>query len=515
MKKIIVIILCLCCLIGFSQSVSTIDMLQIRMKALEVFKSYSDKIERLNVYSDKDDFINLFDSKTQIYNDILYDNQPQFISPKDYCNKFKRNILLSSKISNWELGYPYKHDEKWNVNIKFEKEINVRFENCSELSYPSKSFKYEMIIAMDKNPNYKENLELDVYDVEDKIPFINAKIISLNVINPINYFCIVKINDINLLKSQYKKEIVEFSSLHQLVELNQNVSNVKEELFLIGYDEDYRISVKRDTCSNKFYDFKVRPLNSFFGVNFSYSPRQFGIVSEKHQDIVLNTCNSSISFVYKHKIFGAMNGAKYYLGVRPGYSFDYFNFKGSHNMSFLTKDIDNDQYLRKVNLSEIDEKDFFHNFDIPISFGLVRSINGVSLIMDVGLWMNFIFFQTHESKLNAYYSGLYSQYCNVEIAENGYYDFGMHSLSKKEQLDLNFSKIDYGAFCSIGAMCKLPNYFYLSTNIEYRHGNNDRSVFNEDFFKLFQNEEYVPFYSTVKKWSTNNVIVNISILKKF
>ncbi len=517
MKKIFAIIFCLCDLLVFSQTPSIIEVRQIRLKALEVFKSYTDKIEVLNPYSDNIDFSKLFNYETQIYNDILYDNQPQLLDPKEYFSKIRKDIVLTSKITKWELGFPHKIGNKWVVTVKFEKEIKIKFNNCKDLEYPPKIFEYEMIIEMDKNLNYQENPNVEVNDIEDKIPFINAKISGLTVKNPINYFCIVKLNDISLLKSEYKNKINKSPDSYQIVELERNISNLKDELFVNNYDDDYRIIEIQDNCNAKSYDFNIIALKNIIGVNFSYTPLQFGIMNNDYPNLNLKTYNTGISLVFKRLLGKTMRKIKWYFNLNPGYSLDVFNFKGSHNTDFQSIDVDNDQYLRKINFSNISEKDMFHNIDIPISFGLMKTTKGFSFTMDLGVWTNFTVLQTHKSSLNAYYSGFYEQYCNLEISENGYYDFGKFSLSKKEngQLNLNSNNLNFGTFCSLGAMFKLKNYWYVATNFEYRYGFADRSNYNENFVKQFSKDEYQPFFLTINSWKTNLIKINVAMLKKF
>jgi hypothetical protein len=187
---------------AFSQSVT--DTRHIKTTALQVYENY--KVVMSGLYSrsayTEDNFIALFDSKALIYNDILPDNNPQQLSSKNYFAKFKANVnRIYPTFSDFKMGEPVSVGSKWQIKCNFVR--SARFRTQNEMNYPEWSFNYAITIEMDKRYNQTNK----VYE--------NAKIVNVEVNNPLKNFFVIENKENIPLTSKSGKPVNDWDAEYQ------------------------------------------------------------------------------------------------------------------------------------------------------------------------------------------------------------------------------------------------------------------------------------------------------------
>jgi len=180
----------------FSQSVT--ETRQIKTTALQMYENY--KVVMAGLHSNsayvEDNFMALFESDAVIYNDILPNNNPQQLSPFAYFKKFKANInRIYPAFSDFKMGEPVSVGNRWQIKCYFTR--RTKFKTQKDMKYPEWSFNYTMTIEMDKR-----------YDTEKKV-FGNAKIVSIDVDNPLKAFFIIENKENIPLLSQSSGEMLQ------------------------------------------------------------------------------------------------------------------------------------------------------------------------------------------------------------------------------------------------------------------------------------------------------------------
>jgi hypothetical protein len=494
------------------------EVRQMRYEAIGVFDKYYSLILNMDnpdVYT-YDYFTALFEDDATIYNDILPENKNQYLNPKEYYQKYVKGFKTYPRLSDLELSFPEFKDGKWNVNVKFKKTIQIKYRK-KELSYPKWIFNYEMHVVMDINPNYSKGVKNR--NAENNSQYSNVKIKSLKVEDPLVNYYVINLNDTLIreeVKGLYYKptgEQIDFMGDSCRI-FNFNKISRSDLVLNKSIDDDFRTTIAQHPLDNKYYKYDILPLKKIIGFGISYSPLllDLNVPTPYFENIKQNAFTTGISFLYGW-LLSKPSQNKFYLNLKPGYSMNYIGFKGSSFYEYQSVDSDNDSYTRQINLTSVKENNFFHSVDFPITFSLVRSIGNYALTFDVGGWVNYSFLNSHKSTANALYSGYYPQYWDLVIDKNGYYDFGEYVIGEtKSNKFTNF--LDYGAIVSLGGMYKLQAGLYLKMDIAYRYGFVDKANFVQNYQPTKETGQYTPFFNSINQWKTNNVNINISIIKK-
>ena len=164
---------------AFSQSVT--ETRHIKTTALQIYENYKVVMSGLHSRSSytEDNFMALFERSAEIYNDIVPNNQPHQLSPTEYFTKFKASInRIYPDFSDFRMGEPVTAGNEWQIKCYFTRKTRFRTQNY--LNYPEWSFNYTMTIEMDKS-----------YNSANKV-YENAKIVSIEVDNPLEKFFVIE-----------------------------------------------------------------------------------------------------------------------------------------------------------------------------------------------------------------------------------------------------------------------------------------------------------------------------------
>lgn len=500
----------------FAQNMS--EVRQMRYEAISAFDKYYSLILNMDnpdVYT-YDYFTGLFEDDATIYNDILPENKIQYLNPRDYYKKYVTSIKTYPILSDLELSFPEFKEGKWMVNVKFKKTIHLRYRK-KELSYPNWTFSYDMLIVMDENKNYREGTEQRI--TEDNRPYVNIKIKGLKVEEPLQNYFVINLND-TLLKEEYRGlyykptgEVVDF--MGDSCRIFNSIRISKSDLALhSSIDDDFRTTIIQHHEDEKYFKYNIFPLKKVIGYGLSYSPLLLDLKTPNpyFKNITQNAFTVGISFLYGW-LLSEPSKNKYYLNIKPGYSLNYIAFIGSSYYEYQSVDADIDAYTRRVDLSNINENNFFHTVDFPVTLSYVRNFGKYALTFDIGSWVNYSFMNTHKSTADVLYSGFYPQYWDLVIDKNGYYDFGDYTL-EETKLNKFTNSLDYGAIVSLGGMYKLQAGINMKLDFAYRYGFVDKANFVQNYLPTKKTGQYTPFFQSINQWKTNNVNINISIIKK-
>jgi len=494
------------------------EVRQMRYEAIGVFDKYYSLVLNMDnpdVYT-FDYFTALFEDDATIYNDILPDNKNQYLNPKEYYQKYK-GFKTYPRLSDLELSFPEFKDGKWIVSVKFKKTFQIKYRK-KDLSYPKLlNFSYEMLVVMDINTEYRKGTKQR--NGENNRLYTNVKIRSLKAEEPLVNYYVINLND-TLLKEEVKGlyykptgDKIDFMGDSCRI-FNQEIHSRSDLVLHKSIDDDFRTTIVQHQLDDNYYKYDIFPLKKIIGFGFSYSPLLADLKTPTpyFENIKQNAFTAGFSFLYGW-LLSAPSKNKFYLNLKPGYTMNYIGFKGSNFYEYQSIDADNDSYTRRINLSNIEENNFFHAIDFPLTFSCVRSIGKYALTFDFGGWVNYSFFNTHKSSANALYSGYYPQYWDLLIDKNGYYDFGEYVIGETKSNKFTNS-LDYGAIVSLGGMYKLQAGLYLKLDFAYRYGFVDKASFVQDYQPTKATGQYTPFYHSLNQWKTNNVNINISIIKK-
>jgi hypothetical protein len=495
------------------------EVRQMRYDAIDVFDRYSSLILNLDnptIYT-KDYFMELFEENSMLYNDILPYNVRQELSPNDYYDKYVNNIKTYPQLANLELSFPEYKDEKWQVKIKFTKTFRLKYRDI-DLTYPQWSFNYEMLVVMDKNNDYirKEKESYSKWEIQQERNknFINQKIRSLIVEDPLtDYVVIVNQNSYNL---EYDGNTIENwdENTHSRIFPCSDI-DFKKITIVDSYFKPLKFS--KNPNDKHVYNCSQRKLN-IFGVGINYAPYGLGNRISKSNidyfdfsDIEESNNTYSLSLFYGIQIANKQKST-WFFNIGLDFSLYNYNYKGNYYIPYQSIDSDNDPYLRKINIINLQEN--AHNFavSIPLSFQYLFQISKsgkqqVFLAVELGGYAEYFVYQWNSFNFHADYTGLYNYYGSVEF--DHYYDYGHFDLSDKDisqKLKDKSNQFDYGAFGKVGLWFALKKNNLLKFDIGYKHGFCTPLKYNENFVI---SENYNSYQTLLQ--STNKGLQNIYI----
>ena len=480
---------------AFSQSDT--ETRYIKTTAFQVYETYKVVIAGLyskSVYTE-DNFMALFDSKAVIYNDILPDNSPQQLSPAAYYAKFKVSInRIYPVFSDFVIGEPFSVGNKWQIKCFFTRE--TRFRTQKEMKYPEWSFNYVMTLEMDKQYNTNKK----VYE--------NAKIISIDVKNPLKTFFIIENNENIPLVTKSGETLKNWDEEYQ----SRIFPEDKWKIYDIKVADDdnifelAKIKFSKNKTDAHFYQLDVQRFrkNIFgIGVNFSPSPLAFGnkisVEKAENSDSIEYKSNAySLSFFYGKQI---AHKEKSTVFINVGLDFNRYSYEYSETNNIMYRDSavfddDRDPYFPIIKINSLKEK--INTISVPLSVQYLYQLSQptkkpIFLSFELGLFAGCTLSSRYN--LDANYSGLYEKYFNIIF--DHYYDFGKCTVPGDIKLNSRFTG---GIFGGVGLWYALNESSLLKFSISYKH------AFNSTL------EEYKAHYMTLE--NKQNKIEKYEILKK-
>lgn len=483
MKKIIyaaaVTIFC----IGFSVAQTAVEIVQMRMRAIEFFQSYILRKNGLD-YPDRNsrfDYTKLFEDGIEIYNDFLPYNTPLFLSPTDYADKRDNNITLNTQFTLFKLGFPYEEQGRWKIDIEYSEHINIHINNYG-IKYPKVTFDWLMTLSMEEHREWDND---------------NLKISKLQIKNPIaNYILIEQSEKVELPVLKSFENVDKDGQLRMFDADSADIDNVNQACSSYFYS--------RKLISNEFLhqlyrykDFR----NNLFGIGLYYTPYGFGNNINTHELPNLRQYNQALSLdiAYGLQIAHKTNSTLFF-NINLGLNAYQQSFRGTHYTQYQSTDSDGESYLRKINITSLTEKTYLLSASFQPSFEYLLQItqgqHPIFLSLEIGGYAEYRFWGDNFFNLQAYYSGLYDYFDGIEF--DHYYDYGHFYLDNEritQDIKDKINALDYGVFGSIGIWYAFDPHNILKIGIGYKHGFTSPFKYKTDFIL---SENYFSYESTVQ-----------------
>ena len=453
--------------VGYSQELSN------KQRSAEIRSVNTDVINIINIYEA------IFNDRTSNYDELksIFSNSAKVVQDILPENKLDKTTLLDDYIKSSR-----KHHVRQKVNIRID---NIELVDSDEFSYSLVAKVSKYIEATTRNGiEYNEQLnDLLFYiksqrneDSESNNVFDSKidSVISLNRIKT-NYQVayvvendsIYNIGERNLILNNKtitsKPNFEQGNNYFFIKNLNKRKSNPKYDLdnapFCFGLTpldksryRDVRSLIK---IKNRLLLEIKRPR---FNISSSYHRSDIRVLKSNNYGITDDNRSNKLSeggfeigyfLTYKPKPY------YHYLSLSLGiYKMSLVSNYQLNNYSYSYDDIDpaGNDYLRRVNIHKLNEDQQVNFLNLPLS--IKYAVNVEEQYSDLGLDSLFIlpeFFYVkisptfHKNLNNSYntsanisYSGFYQDAFNIEIDENGVYDFGDYQLAYDYQNELAF-----------------------------------------------------------------------------
>lgn len=512
MKQRIIILVIFCIFdlnIAYSQTITEIR--QIKTTALDVYEKYVSIMANLynnNVYNE-DRFLELFYENAQIYNDILPDNKPQELSPKEYFDKFKQNINTNdAEYSELEFKLPTRNElNKWSIECTFKKKINYR--SKKEYCYPKWEFKYSFIIEMDS-----------IYNNTNKI-FQNAKIRSIEVEFPLDQFFIIE-NKNNLKITIYNEPVEDFNGENNGRIFDRNECNISDFEFHINDDSNFFYLREKKWDNDKQDEHFFSPAYSIdksdllsIGLNYSFLCFGYPIKSNNMNGITSNSKSLSLSFLYGLQITHK-NSSNLFLNMGLDANWNNNNYKGSNYTEYNDIDSDNDSYLRKITINSLNEDINSISSSFRLSSEYIFQLNKAKdkryfISFEIGAFADYSLLLQSEYNLNVDYHGFYDYFGGIEF--DHYYDYGNFDVSgKKNLIPICDHRLNFDLFCELGFWIEINTENLFKLDLGYRHGLYTTMKYNENFIITSDSNSYESLFQSSNQ-GLRDVYFGLSFIK--
>ena len=266
-----ILIICGILFFGMAKAQSITETRQIKTTALQVYETY--KVVMAGLYSNsaytEDNFMALFEKESLIYNDILPDNQPQYLSPANYFKKFKTSIRrIYPAFSDFKMGEPTAVGNRWQIKCHFTR--GTRFSTQKDMKYPEWSFNYVITVEMDKR-----------YDTVKKV-YENAKIVNVDVENPLKGFFVIENKENIPLATKSGEMLKEWDEEYQSRIFPEDKWKIEDIVVpSIIYNGNVFVNTKYKISQSKtdvhfYHPDGENVKKNFVGLGVNYSPLFFG-----------------------------------------------------------------------------------------------------------------------------------------------------------------------------------------------------------------------------------------------
>lgn len=505
---------------GCTLAQSVLDVLHIRMSAIECFQDYIQKVSALD-YPTKDrkyEFQKLFNDDAIIYNDFLPEIATLYLSPEAYVQKRNKDFSLNHHFTNLGLGIPYQEDGLWKIELSYIENIAVK-NLKTKIEYPKCTFHCSMIISMEKNKNYNESLGesfSNVTDITNRMAFIEPKICYIQVNDPINQFLLIrKTESFSSISCDFTKiPNMEENPYFIMVDADTNTLATCAEGSKTFFSEQKFVPIKEDQKIYEYRDFK----KNLFGIGITYAPYGFGNKLNKSllPDFQLWSQSFGLDLFYGLNLVSKRRSSLFF-NIKLGLNVYQNRFKGDWNIQYSSTDSDGETYLRNIHIKNTVEREHHLSAALQPSFEYVGQIYSkqqqkIFLSFEMGGYVGYRFGASNSFHFNATYSGIYDYFGGIELTH--YYDYGSFTLNNKnisQNIKNKLNRFDYGAYGSIGVWYAFNSQHLIKINVGYMHGFTTpfRSVENHLLSSDFHSYESA-VHSMVN--GTQNLYLNISYI---
>lgn len=431
---LVILILLKADMLSAQVSYSIADLRKISNETVGLIESY-EKYSRFSNRDDASNFVGIFEkSSAEHVNDIIPDNKmDQTLSPQKYIANLKKyfnQVLVSIDIDS--IAFPKLVNNQHTIQAFVKKYVECSTTNC--------------------NVNYKDtfNLAVDInFDLNNDTAS-NFLIKKINFLIPRGRFIYFRthngktsINEFDILINNklYRSDASGFVKIEVMDSNNPFYIKSLDDVFpqtysFKNFEELEKSCSIRDTCTSILtVDLLFKPLYWQFDISAS------GQLWAKDYSISKPFATSSINVDYdKNYNFGLKMGYRIFNNnkftgfmFKTGVSYQSFSFSSyveDIQYSYNEIDADRDTYLRLIQIKELNEQTNLHYLCIP--FALSRAFSFSDFSIALGIEQSLLFNIKANSKLHssAEYQGYYSQYFNLTIDQNGFYDFGKYNIEK-------------------------------------------------------------------------------------
>lgn len=446
---------------ALAQNLSLEQQRQFNLKALELIQDYELNSTMSNAEA-AGEFLYLFDNESvQIYNDLLGFSTKKKLSVAEYISLFREksktpNIMLK----DLRKGDIYSDNQNWLLDITFDKEIFYT-DACGTLlssaEYYGTDHKMKATIAMDKETGRTFIKALEG-GIDSKVAPLPEKYAVIKN-DGSEYIKDVLCNGERLSFNKFNQALVPsnpvflFSDSDVNMKVNREQSSSCEAYSLSFTPVHWRIKVYGEMSIGDFY--KISNLPN--GLNAKSSATSFGL---------------DVGYVFpsKSKVkFGVFLGAAYSMS-KLDLTMDKLNYSYAASQN---ADMDNDNYNRYYELSNISQSMKINNIVIPVYLDLdYRTSKRFSVYVQAGIKNYLQMNATTDFNADAYAYGIYPKYSNLRLDETWLNEFGNKHLttSNLESDKVEVKSFSLDGFAGLGFRVKLVGSLLLDAGVNYQMG---------------------------------------------
>ena len=453
---------------------------------------WSNKPDTFLLYKD---YLKLIKSKSPDYSTIFFINKinkPKFSNNTFFTDVYVTRIITQNyESSNAEIIDTIAQKMVFTSKIDSEQNWNIKIQNISSLN------KLGRVISLDINGDIdyfnrygaKFSFQDSIYNIPPSDKKKNIFYFAKDLNKPLKF----SKNSYSNYYNMYKE--------HKPLDLNMpRIAKIKLKNNGVGRYGYFEIDVGKDIFNN---------INSFLDSDLNIENLDNSIEFQ-------NNFNTSL----KYNIYFP-SPIRAYFGF--GISSSKFNFSSAFtdfNQSYNEFDPDGSPYERTISFSNFQESLSTEFISIPFSIGLNLEIDEI-LKIDFKSFNNFHFLldisystslmkntNTNSSRTsNVLYSGFYENFFNLNISENGVYDFGNYPVSNSNNIQIN-NNISHNI--SIG----LKSYFnrlVFSTSFNYLWIHNNFFNLEENSFLSTNNQNLNSYFSSIGKSRISMFSINFKL----
>lgn len=491
----------------YSQQALTPDLYRrINYNVIRLIENYESYCTFYGFNSDVS-FYSLFTDNARIYNDYLPLNTKQELSPEEYYNLTQEESTKSTigvEISNLRFVDSLEVIGSNNYRVKLKLNKKIYFRNWNNFRYPDRvlSLKFDIIV------NTQSSKDID------------CKIRAITCETPIKEFSITEFNfkNVDVTKGYINvlDETLGFTEIEKQPLFIPNVPNPKDVVTIDSYDTYLRVKSDTATIPDKnIYFIDVRNYLFDIGVNVQYnitSNYQLNTVEESYNSLLKNINTKSygygIGLDFNSRIAKSRR-VNYYLNFGVGFEKNGIEFYGSNYNEYATKDIDNDAYLRQIQLNDIKEEIDLSYFYLPLGLKIKYFLDKeFSIEATVGAKLYYLIDKKYSVTTNASYKGYYEQFDKLTM--DHYYDYGYYDLSFQNQ-KLDLPEFNYGLFGNIGASYRINERYSTSMRMAYDYSMVNISNYNGTYVLSETKDDYKSLIYSYDKISKSNLNIKLGI----
>lgn len=469
---------------------SPINLKKLKLNALEVALRYESSAANSND-DQRDDFIKLFENdEIEILNDVLPDNRTDTkISVKNYIDLIPTYFNYSLKINfiPYDIRVNESNNNEGIIDVLGIKVISGREEKSQvvysdslditiKMKYSSKDKSIKIVgITLNETPGKY----IIIKAIQKKLFFQKPLVNDTLLINRLNYK--TNENGIVLLKITDELQSIHVTSKSELL---NGISNFSQK--------EVENSIQTNSAKNLLiapFHISVIDLSAYWGfIPWSKSPMLYKNASNKN----IYSYNAGLNLGVK--IHQKSTG---YWKISSGLTFFNYRYENSiNNILYTYQSVDPDgySYFRKNEIIKYVENTTISGISVPIILEKGFNYNRKwGFYVHTGLAYNHIYNNNSKSNAISQYSGLYPDFFNIEIKENGVYDFGRFELSNYQTLKT--TKFFYSILLGAGNLYKFSNKINITSGISYNQ--NLTEIFIKDTKMLSSNSNELNTLNTI------------------